>query len=120
MVVAMASLDDRIGCPVGHRGGDALGAPYSSEPPAAELRYSMVGRGPGRQGEWTDDTAMAIAIGEGAIARGGDARDKSFRTPSSHAGSDGATTAKTLAFRRDRYSWAAAGDLGGRAPRRTG
>ena len=38
----------------------------------------MKGGGPWAPGEWTDDTAMAIAIGE-AISKGGDARDESVQ-----------------------------------------
>ena len=76
----MASLDDRIeGVLLGTAAGDALGAPYEFGPPRGpELEVAMVGGGPWAPGEWTDDTAMAIAIGE-AIARGGDARDKSVQ-----------------------------------------
>ena len=73
----MASLDDRIeGVLLGTAAGDALGAPYEFGPPrGAELEVAMKGGGPWAPGEWTDDTAMAIAIAQ-AISKGGDARDQ--------------------------------------------
>lgn len=76
----MASLDDRIeGVLLGTAAGDALGAPYEFGPPRGlELEVAMKGGGPWAPGEWTDDTAMAIAIAE-AIAKGGDGRDESVQ-----------------------------------------
>jgi len=45
--------------------GDALGAPYEFGPARGpELEVAMVGGGVWEAGEWTDDTAMAIAITE--------------------------------------------------------
>jgi ADP-ribosylglycohydrolase len=72
----MASLDDRIeGVLLGTAAGDALGAPYEFQPARGpELPVEMVGGGPWEPGEWTDDTAMAIAIAEVA-ATGADLRD---------------------------------------------
>ena len=72
----MASLHDRIeGVLLGTAAGDALGAPYEFGPPRGpELEVAMKGGGPWGPGEWTDDTAMAIAIGE-AAATGADLRD---------------------------------------------
>ncbi|WP_458317225.1 ADP-ribosylglycohydrolase family protein [Mycolicibacterium brisbanense] len=72
----MASLNDRIeGVLLGTAAGDALGAPYEFEPARGpELPVEMVGGGPWEPGEWTDDTAMAIAIAEVAAA-GADLRD---------------------------------------------
>ena len=80
MVVAMASLLDRIeGVLLGTAAGDALGAPYEFGPPRGpELEVAMKGGGPWAPGEWTDDTAMAIAIAE-AISKGGDARDEAVQ-----------------------------------------
>ena len=80
MVVAMASLHDRIeGVLLGTAAGDALGAPYEFGPPRGpELEVAMKGGGPWAAGEWTDDTAMAIAIAQ-AIAKGGDARDEAVQ-----------------------------------------
>lgn len=72
----MASRNDRIeGVLLGTAAGDALGAPYEFRPPRGpELPVEMVGGGPWKAGEWTDDTAMAIAIAEVA-ATGADLRD---------------------------------------------
>ncbi len=72
----MASLNDRVeGVLLGTAAGDALGAPYEFEPARGpELPVEMVGGGPWAAGEWTDDTAMAIAIAEVA-ATGADLRD---------------------------------------------
>ncbi|MFC9787904.1 O-acetyl-ADP-ribose deacetylase [Rhodococcus sp. NPDC127528] len=46
--------------------GDALGAGYEFTHPTAETPIEMIGGGPFRwaPGEWTDDTAMAIAVAE--------------------------------------------------------
>ncbi len=76
----MASLHDRIeGVLLGTAAGDALGAPYEFGPPRGpELEVAMKGGGPWAPGEWTDDTAMAIAIAE-AIATGCDARDEAVQ-----------------------------------------
>lgn len=73
----MAALHDRIeGVLLGTAAGDALGAPYEFEPPRGpELEVAMVGGGVWAAGEWTDDTAMAIAIAEVA-ATGADLRDR--------------------------------------------
>ena len=72
----MASRDDRIeGVLLGTAAGDALGAPYEFQPPRGpELDVVMAGGGPWAPGEWTDDTAMAVAIAEIA-ATGSDLRD---------------------------------------------
>lgn len=74
--------DDR-GCGVllAMAAGDALGAPYEFGPPlAAHHPLAMTGGGVWAAGEWTDDTAMAIAIAEiaatGADLRDGDAQDR--------------------------------------------
>lgn len=72
----MASRDDRIeGALLGTAAGDALGAPYEFQPPRGpELDVTMAGGGPWNAGEWTDDTAMAVAIAEVA-ATGADLLD---------------------------------------------
>ncbi len=72
----MTSYNDRVeGVLLGTAAGDALGAPYEFQPPRGpELDVAMVGGGPWERGEWTDDTAMAIAIAEVA-ATGADLRD---------------------------------------------
>jgi ADP-ribosylglycohydrolase len=62
--------------------GDALGAPYEFEPARGpDLEVAMVGGGAfgWNPGEWTDDTSMAIAIGEIA-ATGVDLRDEAAQT----------------------------------------
>ena len=73
----MASLDDRIeGVLLATAAGDALGAPYEFQPPRGpELEVAMTGGGGWEAGEWTDDTAMAVAIAEVA-ATGADLRDE--------------------------------------------
>lgn len=77
----MSSLNDRVeGVLLGTAAGDALGAPYEFQPPRGpELPVEMIGGGPWEPGEWTDDTAMAIAIAEvaatGADLRSDDAQD---------------------------------------------
>lgn len=74
----MASRNDRIeGVLLATAAGDALGAPYEFQPPRGpELDVTMTGGGPWAAGEWTDDTAMAVAIAEVA-ASGADLRDDS-------------------------------------------
>jgi ADP-ribosylglycohydrolase len=74
----MTSYNDRVeGVLLATAAGDALGAPYEFKPPRGpELEVAMVGGGPWERGEWTDDTAMAIAIAEVA-ATGADLRDSS-------------------------------------------
>ena len=74
----MTSRDDRIeGVLLATAAGDALGAPYEFQPPRGpELDVTMSGGGVWEAGEWTDDTAMAIAIAEVA-ATGADLREES-------------------------------------------
>ncbi len=73
----MTALHDRIeGVLLGTAAGDALGAPYEFQPPRGpELPVEMTGGGPWESGEWTDDTAMTLAIAEIA-ATGADLRDE--------------------------------------------
>ncbi|MFZ0832511.1 MAG: ADP-ribosylglycohydrolase family protein [Mycobacterium sp.] len=64
--------DRAIGALVGAAAGDALGAGYEFRglvPPNHPVAMIGGGRGPFRPGEWTDDTAMAIAIAESLAAR---------------------------------------------------
>lgn len=59
--------DRAVGVLVSMAAGDALGAGYEFDPPmAADDPVAMIGGGlgPFAPGEWTDDTAMAIAIAE--------------------------------------------------------
>ena len=74
----MSSYNDRVdGVLLAAAAGDALGAPYEFGPARGpELDVAMVGGGIWERGEWTDDTAMAIAIAE-AAATGADPRDPS-------------------------------------------
>lgn len=74
----MTSLNDRVeGVLLATAAGDALGAPYEFGPARGPgLEVEMVGGGVWEPGEWTDDTAMAIAIAEVA-ATGADLRDPS-------------------------------------------
>lgn len=72
----MTSRDDRIeGVLLATAAGDALGAPYEFKPPRGpKLDVVMAGGGGWEPGEWTDDTAMAVAIAEVAAA-GADLRN---------------------------------------------
>ncbi|ANO06880.1 ADP-ribosylglycohydrolase family protein [Mycobacteroides abscessus] len=75
MNLTVAMQDRAIGALLGTAAGDALGAPYEFQPPRAPgQEVAMVGNGLWEPGEWTDDTAMAIAIAEVA-ATGQDLRD---------------------------------------------
>ena len=61
-------------CLIGLAVGDALGTTLEfSRRDAKPLQTGMTGGGPFglRPGEWTDDTAMALALGESLVARGG-------------------------------------------------
>ncbi len=59
----VASQDRALGAILGLAVGDALGAPHEFQPPLAEdFEISMSGGNGWEPGEWTDDTAMAIAI----------------------------------------------------------
>ena len=66
-----AQLDRAAGVLLALGCGDALGAGYEFGPPLPpDVGVAMIGGGPFRwaPGEWTDDTAMAIAIAEVAAA----------------------------------------------------
>ncbi|MGB9226906.1 ADP-ribosylglycohydrolase family protein [Mycobacterium sp.] len=76
MTLTTAQLDRACGVLLGTAAGDALGAPYEFGPPRGpDLEVAMVGGGSfgWEPGEWTDDSAMAIAIAEVA-ATGADLR----------------------------------------------
>jgi len=76
MKMTTAQHDRAAGVLLGTAAGDALGAPYEFQPPRGpELPVVMDGGGGWEVGEWTDDTAMAIAIAEVA-ATGADLRDE--------------------------------------------
>jgi ADP-ribosyl-[dinitrogen reductase] hydrolase len=79
-VIAPASIEDRaIGALLGLAAGDAVGTTLEftmrdTQPPLTD----MVGGGPFdlQPGEWTDDTAMALAVGNSLVkANGFDPRD---------------------------------------------
>jgi ADP-ribosyl-[dinitrogen reductase] hydrolase len=67
---------DRIrGALLGLAVGDALGAPFEAAPSARARRavergLEMTGGGAWAPGEWTDDTALALALAESIAARG--------------------------------------------------
>lgn len=72
----MSEREDRIqGTLLGTAAGDALGAPYEFGPPLPAEKVVMRPGGPWALGEWTDDTAMMIAVAELA-AEGLDLRDE--------------------------------------------
>lgn len=63
------------GCLLGLAVGDALGAPLEAMPAgearvAVELGLEMAGGGGWAPGEWTDDTAMALALAESVAEHG--------------------------------------------------
>lgn len=67
--------DRAAGVLVGQACGDALGVPYEfATPPGPGRHAEMLGGGLGdfAPGEWSDDTAMAVAVAEGLVAGGGD------------------------------------------------
>ena len=69
--------DQARGMLVGKAVGDALGAPLEFEPKCRELNNlvtDMIGGGPHRveAGEWTDDTAMALALADAINEKGVD------------------------------------------------
>lgn len=57
-------LDRAAGALVGLAAGDALGAPYEFTVPGRGAEIVMKPGGPWELGEWTDDTAQAVAIAE--------------------------------------------------------
>lgn len=78
MDLSIEQLDRVGGTLLATAAGDALGAGYEFEPPVPEDQpVAMIGGGlgPFAPGEWTDDTAMAIAIAEIA-ATGADLRSE--------------------------------------------
>lgn len=73
---AASRLDRAAGVLLGQAVGDALGVPYEfATPPGPGEEAAMLGGGLGdfAPGEWSDDTAMAVAVAEGlAAARRGE------------------------------------------------
>ncbi|MET9603556.1 ADP-ribosylglycohydrolase family protein [Streptomyces sp. NPDC006512] len=69
----MTRLDRAVGAVLGSAAGDALGAPYEFGP-AGQLTArgeEMLGGGGWDPGEATDDTQMAVLVGESLLERGG-------------------------------------------------
>lgn len=66
MKVTAPQMDRAAGVMLGTAVGDALGAGYEFTYPTAATRIDMIGGGTfaWEPGEWTDDTAMAVAIAE--------------------------------------------------------
>src|SRR5688500_8875563 len=62
--ITSAQTDRACGVLIASAAGDALGAGYEFTTPAADLVPTMIGGGLGgfAPGEWTDDTAQAVAI----------------------------------------------------------
>jgi ADP-ribosyl-[dinitrogen reductase] hydrolase len=74
MDLTTEQLDRAHGVLLGTAAGDALGAGYEFGPPLDDgTAVAMNGGGPfgWAPGEWTDDTAMALAVAEVAAAGGG-------------------------------------------------
>ena len=97
MELTTAQRDRPCGLLLATAAGDALGAPYESQPARGpELEVAMVGGGAfgWEPGEWTDDTSMALAIGRGR-------RDR--RGPASPARCDRATLARVGTNRQRRW-----------------
>ncbi|TGO05074.1 ADP-ribosylglycohydrolase [Serinibacter arcticus] len=66
-----ADQEDRaVAALLGSALGDALGAGYEFAAVAPDLEPGMIGGGLGNfaPGEWTDDTAQAVAVARGAVA----------------------------------------------------
>ena len=63
-----AELDRAAGALLGLAAGDALGAPYEFSVPGPGAAIELHAGGPWQLGEWTDDTAQAVAIAEVAAA----------------------------------------------------
>ncbi len=56
--------DRAVGALLATAAGDALGAGYTLTPPIAGNPVDMIGHGAYAPGEWTDTTAMALAVAE--------------------------------------------------------
>ncbi|PWD51204.1 ribosylglycohydrolase [Serinibacter arcticus] len=74
--LAHAQTDRACGVLLGSAAGDALGAGYEFARVSPDLVPEMIGGGLGNfaPGEWTDDTAQAVAIAQ-VVATGRDLRD---------------------------------------------
>ncbi|WP_428342357.1 ADP-ribosylglycohydrolase family protein [Mycobacterium sp.] len=98
MTLTAAQRDRACGALLATAAGDALGAGYEFDPPMpSDAIIDMIGGGLGafEQGEWTDDTSMAIAIAEIA-ANGADLRDEQAQDHLADRWSFWAQTAKDI------------------------
>ena len=95
----MIDPDRAVGCVVGSAVGDALGAPFEFGPEGAfSARFprpgqggEMCGGGGWEPGEATDDTQMAVLVGESLLEHGGlepATRRRGRARPSPRAGAD--------------------------------
>lgn len=94
-------LDRAVGAVLGSAAGDALGAPYEFGP-AGQLTargQEMRGGGGWDPGEATDDTQMAVLVGESLLEHGG-----SNRKTSSAGSSDGRPGSPRTSTSRPRTS----------------
>ena len=65
MMLTAVQRDRAAGVLLATAAGDALGAPFEFGPPQPpSVPVEMTGGGMWERGEWTDDTAMAVAIAE--------------------------------------------------------
>ncbi len=105
----MSSRSDRIeGALLATAAGDALGAPYEFQPPRGpDLEVEMTGGSGWEPGEWTDDTAMALAIAEVA-ATGVDLRETSAQDAIVTRWYEWSRTAKDVGIQTSRVLSAAA------------
>lgn len=128
MTLDTDQLDRAAGVLLAAAAGDALGAGYEFTHPADDQTIAMIGGGVGAfaPGEWTDDTAMTVAIAE-VTATGADLRTEAaldsvaagfLRWYASDPKDVGIQTAKVLA-RRD-TSGAAMRATAAALPGRTG
>jgi ADP-ribosylglycohydrolase/protein-tyrosine phosphatase len=98
MTLTPAQLDRACGVLLGTAAGDALGAGYEFGPPLPDgTVVEMAGGGSfgWQPGEWTDDTAMAIAIAETA-ATGADLRTSEAQDQIVSRWEEWASTAKDV------------------------
>lgn len=89
-----AQRERAVGAVVAAAAGDALGAPYEFQPPMPDSEeIDMIGGGvlDWEEGEWTDDTAMAIVVLEASLAAS-DGHDLRVETAQDH-------------IAREWYSW---------------
>jgi ADP-ribosylglycohydrolase len=104
--LAAAVLDRARGVLLATAAGDALGAPYEFGPPVDPADVHMHAGGPWELGEWTDDTAMALAIA-GVAAQGLDLRSPAAQDMVVARWTDWARDAKDVGVQTQSVLWAA-------------